>query len=118
MSGRLGMLPCPPSWLSPWVQLEELSPAAAAAALGRIAMTVSAEAACDLAAAARGEVALTADGNAPRDFVFAEGGYATNEPRDSEGYVDGLPGKSNDYYYKSMMYGIFTYYNTLIKIYI
>ena len=55
------------------------------------------------AAKARGEVALTADGDPPRDFVFAEGGYSTNEPRDSEGYVDGLPGKSNDYYYKSAL---------------
>ena len=31
---------------------------------------------------------------APRAVVFAEGGYATNEPRDHEGYVDGLPGTS------------------------
>ena len=39
----------------------------------------------------------------PRAFVFSEGGYATNEPRDHEGYVDGLPSPSSDYYYKEAL---------------
>ena len=37
-----------------------------------------------------------------RVFVFTEGGYATNEPRDHEGY-DGLPSKSSDYWYKEAL---------------
>ena len=38
----------------------------------------------------------------PRRYVFTEGGYATNEPRDHEGW-DGLPEKSSDYYYKEAL---------------
>ena len=38
----------------------------------------------------------------PRRFVFSEGGYATNEARDHEGW-DGLPDKSSDYYYKEAL---------------
>lgn len=42
------------------------------------------------------------DGFAPRAYVFAEGGYASNEPRDHEGW-DGLPSVSADYYYKAAL---------------
>ena len=38
----------------------------------------------------------------PRRYVFTEGGYATNEPRDHEGW-DGLPDKRSDYYYKEAL---------------
>jgi len=41
-------------------------------------------------------------GFAPRRFVFTEGGYATNEPRDFEGH-DGLPSRASDYWYKEAL---------------
>ena len=43
-----------------------------------------------------------AAGFSPRRWVFTEGGYATNEPRDHEGW-DGLPDASSDYYYKEAL---------------
>jgi len=41
-------------------------------------------------------------GFTPRAFVYTEGGYATNEPRDHEGW-DGLPDEKDDYYYKELL---------------
>merc|ERR1740115_484553 len=41
-------------------------------------------------------------GFTPREFVFSEGGYATNEARDHEGW-DGLPDKREDYFYKEAL---------------
>lgn len=39
----------------------------------------------------------------PRSELYSEGGYSTHEPRDSEGYVYGLPDVTSDYYYKSSL---------------